>query len=121
MGSFIQEMMQGRVLPGQVIPVRQFFKPVQIPFAQLFSGLLVGRITKIDSTAERPLLPSRTKVLALKWAKFGRDRCLVGRRVGEQHVGFQAAKKQRVAVFLESATSPTGDAYRARGAYLGID
>src|SRR6266446_4957010 len=83
--------------------------------------LLIGRVAIIDATAERPGLSGRAEVFFLERAKVGCNRLTVRRRVGKEHLGFQIAYKQYVAVLLEAAAPAAGDADRPCGGDFAVD
>jgi hypothetical protein len=107
----IEKFMQRGITPLDVVCPGQLFQSSKIFFGQAVAGFLIVRITEEDPTSEGARLAGSAQLVLLEGTKVGRDRGLVRRGVGQQHVGFQVADKENMPIFLEPAAAPASDTH----------
>src|SRR5260370_888722 len=111
--GMLEEVVQRGIMPRNAVRVGQFLQPLDVPFGDGAARFLIVRIAVVHTTTERPRLTGRAKVLLLKGTKVGRDGVSVIVRSGaQQHLRFEIAEEERVAVFLEATAAAAGDARR---------
>jgi hypothetical protein len=107
--SFVQKPVKRSVFPLDPLTRRQLLEPVQVFLRNSIASLLIRRIAIVDPAGERPGLARRTKVPLLKGAKFFRRWLAERGGIGHEHVRFEIAQEEGVAIFLEPAAAAAGD------------
>src|SRR5262245_16427015 len=117
----VEEVVEGGVVPGESLLLGEFLQALQVLLRDLVPRLLVGRIAVVDATTERARLAGGAEVALLEGAELRGDRLLVCRGGMQQHLSLEAAEIEDVAVLLEAATAPAGNADRSGRGDLAID
>src|SRR5262249_31601202 len=94
-----EEGVQWSIAPVDAMCVGQRFQAAQVLLGDLIAGFLIGRIAVVDAAAEWTRLPCGAQVVLLEGTEIGRHRRFVGRCVRQEHIRFEIAEEQGVAVF----------------------